>query len=143
MLKIGANFLFCLSSRSMLHFKDQTPQLAQRQTWDFSFTEGSAGHNILTLYRGLMQYLNIVILAVGLILWLESFPDTSKVIQLFQIQIQSKNYTSKYSANTETESCLDLNFCHCYWPKPMWRRDCATYNVEFVATIEEWTWSNV
>jgi len=28
----------------------------------------SAGHNLLTLYRGLMQYLNIVILAVGLIL---------------------------------------------------------------------------
>ena len=61
-----------------------------------------------------MQYLNIVILAVGLILWLESFPDTSEVIQLFQIQIQSKNYIAKYNANTETESCLNLNFCHCY-----------------------------
>ena len=52
-----------------------------------------------------MQYLNIAILTVGLILWLESFPDTSKVIQLFQIQIQSKNYIAKYNANTETESC--------------------------------------
>jgi len=30
MIKIGANFLFCLSSRSMLHFKDQAPHLAQR-----------------------------------------------------------------------------------------------------------------
>jgi len=40
-----------------------------------------------------MQYVNIVILAVGLILWLESFPGTSKVIQLFQIQIQSKKYS--------------------------------------------------
>jgi len=29
-IKIGANFLFCLSSRSMLHFKDQASQLAQR-----------------------------------------------------------------------------------------------------------------
>jgi len=28
MIKIGTNFLFCLSSRSMLHFKDQAPQLA-------------------------------------------------------------------------------------------------------------------
>jgi len=72
-IKIGANFQFCLSNCSMLHFKDQTPQLAQRLTWDFSFTEGSARHNISTLYRGLMQYLNIVILAVGLILWLVFF----------------------------------------------------------------------
>jgi len=30
MIKIGANFLFRLSSLSMLHFKDQAPQLAQR-----------------------------------------------------------------------------------------------------------------
>ena len=61
-----------------------------------------------------MQYFNIVILAVGLILWLKSFPDTSKVIQLFQIQIQYKNYIAKYNANTETEPCLNLNFFHCY-----------------------------
>jgi len=51
-----------------------------------------------------MQYLNILILAMGLILWLESFPDTSKVIQLFQIQIQSKKHIAKYNANKETES---------------------------------------
>ena len=51
-----------------------------------------------------MQYLNIVILAKGLILWLECFPDISKVIQLFQVQIQCKNYIVKYNANTETES---------------------------------------
>jgi len=30
MIKIGANFRFCLSSRSMLIFKDQAPQLAQK-----------------------------------------------------------------------------------------------------------------
>jgi len=36
------------------------------------------------------------------------------VIQLFQIQIQSKNYIAKYNANTETESCLNLNLCHYY-----------------------------
>ena len=34
-------------------------------------TETSAGRNILSLYRGLMQYVNIVILELGLILWLE------------------------------------------------------------------------
>ena len=61
-----------------------------------------------------MHYLNIVILAVGLILWLESFPGTSKGIHLFQIQIQPINYIAKYSANTETESCLNLYFCQCY-----------------------------
>jgi len=53
-----------------------------------------------------VQYLNIVILAVGLILRLESFPDTSKVIQLFQIQIQSKNYIAKYNANTDGNRML-------------------------------------
>jgi len=31
-------------------------------------TETSAGRNILSLYRGLMQYVNIVILELGLIL---------------------------------------------------------------------------
>jgi len=48
---------------------------------------------------------------MGLILCLEPFPDDSEVIQLFQIQIQSKNYISKYNANSETESCLKPNFC--------------------------------
>jgi len=28
-------------------------------------------------------------------------------------------------------------------PKPMWRREYGTYNVEFVAAIEAWTWSNL
>ena len=30
------------------------PQLAQMKTWDFAFSKGSAGHNILSPYRGLM-----------------------------------------------------------------------------------------
>jgi len=29
MIKNGANFLFCQSSRSMLYFKDQAPKFAQ------------------------------------------------------------------------------------------------------------------
>jgi len=33
----------------------------------------------------------------------ESFPDIDKVIQVFQIQIQTKSYIAKYQANTITE----------------------------------------
>jgi len=36
------------------------------------------------------------------------------VIQVFLIQIQTKNYIAKYNANVKTESCLNPNFCHCY-----------------------------
>jgi len=39
-----------------------------------------------------MLYSNFVIRGVGLILWLECFPDASEVIQRLQIQIQSQNY---------------------------------------------------
>jgi len=56
----------------------------------------------------------MVIMAVGLILWPESIPDTSKVIQVFQIHIQSKNYIEKYKANAKTKSRLNPNSCHCY-----------------------------
>jgi len=48
---------------------------------------------------------------------LESFPDTSKVIQIFQIQIQTKNYIAKYRGSTKTESCLNPNSYHCYQPR--------------------------
>jgi len=91
-------------------------QLAKRETWDFAFTEGSAGHNILTPYRVLMKYLHIVILAVGLILWPWVFSrySTSKVIQVSQIQIQTKNYIAKYNADAKTEFCLNPNSCHYY-----------------------------
>jgi len=34
---------------------------------------------------------------VGLILLLKSFPETRKVIEVFQIQIQLKSYIAKYS----------------------------------------------
>jgi len=34
MIKIGTNFLFCFSSRAMLHFRIKCHQLAQRYTWD-------------------------------------------------------------------------------------------------------------
>jgi len=56
-----------------------------------------------------MYYLHILIMAVGLYCDLGSFPDASKVIQVFQIQIQTKNYISKYNANTKTESCLKIH----------------------------------
>jgi len=60
-----------------------------------------------------MQYLHIVIMAVDFTLF-KPFPDTSKVIQVCQIQIQTKNYIAKCNANAETESCLNRNSCHCY-----------------------------
>jgi len=41
-----------------------------------------------------MQHLNIVVL--DLIVLLESFPDISKVIQLFQVQIQKLYCKIKY-----------------------------------------------
>jgi len=65
------------------------------------------------------------------------------VIYVLQIQIQNKNYIAKYKANAKAESCLNPNSCHCYSSKPVWRRDYGTYNVEFLAAIEELTWSNV
>jgi len=34
-----------------------------------------------------------------------SLPDPAKVIQVFQIEIQTKNYIAKYNANAKTESC--------------------------------------
>jgi len=55
-----------------------------------------------------------VIMVVGLYCDLESFPGTSKVVQVFQTQ--TKNYSSLQNImqNTETESCLNPNSCHCY-----------------------------
>ena len=44
MIKIGVKFMFCLSTRAMLHFKDQVSPTCIEE--DFAFTEGSAGHNI-------------------------------------------------------------------------------------------------
>ena len=57
-------------------------------------------------------------------------------------QIQSKYYIAKYSANPKTQFCLYPNSCHCCQLNPMWRRDYAINNIEFGATIEEWTQSN-
>jgi len=48
-------------------------------------------------------------MAVGSYSYSLSFPDTSKVIELFQIQISSKNYIAKYNAIMKTESRLNLN----------------------------------
>jgi len=57
-IKIGGNFLFCLSSRAMLHSSFHNVHggiLAKPLNVKiFAVTEGSAGHNILTPYRGLM-----------------------------------------------------------------------------------------
>jgi len=54
MIKMGGNFLFLLSGRAMLHFKDQVSPSCTEVDLRFAFFEGSAGHNILTFYRGLI-----------------------------------------------------------------------------------------
>ena len=41
MIKIGANFLFWLFSRAMLHLGIKCLQLAQRKAWDFAFHWGA------------------------------------------------------------------------------------------------------
>jgi len=68
MTKIGANFL-CFACLVVLCYiiRIKRPNL-HRGRPETSFTEESAGRNILTLCRGLMQYLIIVILAMDLIL---------------------------------------------------------------------------
>jgi len=70
MFNIVANFLFRLSSRSMLPFKDQVSPTCTKVDLRLLFTDGPTKHNILTPYRGLMQYLLIMVMTVGLILLL-------------------------------------------------------------------------
>jgi len=66
MIKIGANFLFCLSSFAMLHFKDQvSPPCVEVDLWLCFHGEVSRAQCIDTL----SWYLHIVIMAVGLMLW--------------------------------------------------------------------------
>jgi len=43
MIKIGANFLFCLSTRSLLHFKDQSPNLHRGRPETFLSLRGQQG----------------------------------------------------------------------------------------------------
>jgi len=145
MIKIGTNFLFYLSSRAMLLFEHQHSPTCIDVDLRLCFPEGSPGHN--TVYWHL-----IVVWWSICISWLwpwssycdlESFPDTSKVIYVFKIQIKFKNYIAKNNTNAKTESCLNPNSCHCYYPEPMWRRDYTRYNVEFVAAIEKSTWSYI
>jgi len=53
--------------------------------------------------------LHTVITAMDLYRDRESFPDTSKVIQVFS----DTNPNQNYIANTKTEPCLNPNSCHC------------------------------
>ena len=48
--------IFCFASLVVLCYilRIKCPQLAQRYTWDFAFTEESARNNTLTPYRGLI-----------------------------------------------------------------------------------------
>jgi len=53
MIKIGASFLFWLSSRAMLYFEDQVSPTCTEVNLRFAFTEGLAGRDVLTPGRGL------------------------------------------------------------------------------------------
>jgi len=57
-------------------------------------------------YIGILSWFNVAFAYRDHGLWasychLESFPDSRQVIQVFQIQNQTKNYTAKYNANTK------------------------------------------
>ena len=54
MIKMGENFLFWLSSRAVLHFKDQVSPTCKEVDLRLCFHWGAAGHNSLIFYRGLM-----------------------------------------------------------------------------------------
>ena len=54
MITISATFLFWLSSRAMLPFKDQMSPTCTEVNLRLAFTEVFAGHNIFTPYRNLM-----------------------------------------------------------------------------------------
>ena len=70
MITIGATFLFWLSSRAMLPFNGQMSPACTEVNLRLAFTEVSAGNNIFTPYRNLMEYLHSLIMALGLIPWL-------------------------------------------------------------------------
>ena len=143
MMKIGGNFLLCLSCRATLHFKDQVSPTCIKEDLRLCFHWGVSRAQ----YIDTLSWFNVVFAyrdhGSDPILWPWVFPNTSKVIQIFQIQIQTKNCIAKYNVNTKTESCLNPNSCHCYWPERRWRRDYGTFKVEFVAAIEERSWLNV
>jgi len=70
MIKIGANFLFWLSSRVMLYPKCEVFITCTEVDLRFAFTVGPEGHNIDLLTHHHVKYLHIVIMAVGHILLL-------------------------------------------------------------------------
>jgi len=98
---------------------DKPTSFAHKEMSTFCFSDDQDWRKFSVLrvqsfYATLMKYFHIVIMAIGLYCDFESFPDASKVIQVFQVQIQSNNYIANYNANTKTDSCLNPIFCHCY-----------------------------
>jgi len=68
MIKIGANFLFCLSSRSMLHFKDQGSSTCTEIDLRLCFHRGVSRAQYFdtsSWFNVIFAYLHIVIIAVG------------------------------------------------------------------------------
>jgi len=69
MIKVGGNFLFCLSARAMVHFKDQVSPTCTEGDLRLSFHWGV----IRAQYIDNFSWFNVVFAcrdhAVGLILW--------------------------------------------------------------------------
>jgi len=69
MIKIGGNFLFCLSIRAIPHFKDQVSPTCVEGDVKLCFHKGVIGtqSNDTLSWVHVVGYLHIVILAGGLI----------------------------------------------------------------------------
>jgi len=86
MIKIDGNFLFCLSSRAMLHYKGQVSPTCIEGDLRLCFHWGVSREQYTDTLS--WWYLHILIMALVLILW--PFPDTSKVIQVCQFKSKPK-----------------------------------------------------
>ena len=104
MIKIGANFLFCLSSRSALHFKEQVfPTRTEIDLRLFFHWGVSRAQYIDTLswFNAVFAYRDH-----------GSWPHTV-TLSLFQIPVMWLSF-SDWNPIQKPESCLNPNFCHWY-----------------------------
>jgi len=102
-----------VSSRAMLHYKDQVSPTCMEGDLRLRFQRGVNRAQ----YIGNLSWFKCSICiscSWQCASYFESFPDASKVILVFQIHIQAKSYIAKYNADAETESFLNPNSCHCY-----------------------------
>jgi len=114
MIKIVANFLFWLSGRAMLHFKDQVSLTCTEAdlrlcfNWRVSraqYVDTLSRFNVAFAYRDH---------AIGLILWLWIFCRYQQSISSFSDSNSVQKLIANYGANTKTEFSFNPNFCQCF-----------------------------